>query len=351
MRDKRPLIFDLSHKELSNIFEEWGEPSYRVRQLWDGLYRNLWNNAEQFTVFPRPLRKKLGSYFAFESIFAEKESIADNKKTRKILFHTPLGNPIEAVLLQTLDRYTLCISSQSGCGMGCVFCATGQMGFIANLSSGQIIEQVLHFARLLNQDHKTLSNIVVMGMGEPFLNFENVIRALAQLNDPTGFNFGERRFTISTVGVVPVIRKFAALKRQINLAISLHAADDELRSELLPINRKYPLNTLLEACREYVHLTKRRLSFEWVMIKNVNDSVEQAYRLSKLLKGLLCHVNLIPLNPTEGYSGQAPAKQRIKEFKAILEQQNIPCTIRIPRGISIHAGCGQLAAFHQRQSH
>lgn len=348
--DKRHLIFDLSQVELSKILEDWGEPPYRVRQLWDGLYRNLWNHAEQFTVFPKPLRQKLGNFFTFESIFPEKDSIADHGQTRKILFHTNQGNPVETVLMQTLERNTLCISSQSGCGMGCVFCATGQMGFIANLSSGQIVEQVLHFTRLLKQENKTLSNIVVMGMGEPFHNFENVIRAIDQLNDPNGFNFGERRFTISTVGIVPMIRKFAALKRQINLAISLHAADDELRSELVPINRKYPLNTLLEACREYVNLTKRRLSFEWVMIKEVNDSIEQAYRLSKLLKGLLCHVNLIPLNPTDGYSGQTPPKQRIKEFKAILEQQNIPCTVRIPRGISIHAGCGQLAAFYQGQS-
>lgn len=341
------MIFDLSQEELSKILEDWGESSYRVRQLWDGLYRNLWNDAEQFTVFPKPLRQKLGNFFIFESILPEKDSVADDGRTRKILFHTNQGNPVETVLMQTLERNTLCISSQSGCGMGCVFCATGKMGFIANLSSGQIVEQVLHFARLLKQENKTLSNIVVMGMGEPFHNFENVIRAIDRLNNPNGFNFGERRFTVSTVGIVPMIRKFAAMKRQINLAISLHAADDELRSELLPINRKYPLNSLVEACREYVNLTKRRLSFEWVMIKDVNDSIEQAYRLSKLLKGLLCHVNLIPLNPTAGYSGKTPAKQRIKEFKAVLEQQNIPCTVRNPRGISIHAGCGQLAAFYQ----
>lgn len=348
--DQRPVIYDLSQAELSKILKDWGEPSYRARQLWYGLYRNLWNHAEQFTDFPKSLRQKLGSSFAFQSIFFEKESAADYSKTRKILFHTAQGNPFETVLIQSLARNTLCISSQSGCGMGCVFCATGQMGFKANLSSGQIIEQVLHFARLLKKENQTLSNIVVMGMGEPFHNFENVIRAIDQLNDPDGFNFSERRFTISTVGIVPMIRRFAALKHQINLAISLHAADDKLRSELVPINRKYPLNTLLEACREYVNLTKRRVSFEWVMIKGINDSVEQAYRLSKLLKGLLCHVNLIPLNPTDGYSGQTPAKQRIKEFKAILEQQNIPCTVRMPRGISIQAGCGQLAAFYQRQS-
>jgi len=348
--NERPLIYDLSREELGKVLEEWGEPTYRLRQLWEGLYHNLWHKADQFTVFPKPLRQKLDSYFIFESIFSEKESLADHGQTRKVLFHTLQGNPIETVLMQALDRNTLCISSQSGCGMGCVFCATGQMGFIANLTSGQIIEQVLHFARLLKKENKTLSNIVVMGMGEPFHNFENVIRAIDQLNDPNGFNLGERRFTISTVGIVPMIRKFAALKRQINLAISLHAADDELRSQLVPINRKYPLNTLLEACREYVNLTKRRLSFEWVMIKDINDSIQQAYRLTKLLKGLLCHVNLIPLNPTEGYTGQSPPKQRIKEFKAILEQNSIPCTVRLPRGISIHAGCGQLATFYQRQN-
>ncbi|PWH19474.1 MAG: 23S rRNA (adenine(2503)-C(2))-methyltransferase RlmN [Anaerolineae bacterium] len=350
MMDSRPLIFDRSPEELTQILQEWGEPPYRVKQLWWGLYRNLWNKADQFTVFPKALRQKLEEQFAFESLQAVRESWSDNGQTTKLLFHTLQGKPLETVLMRTLDRNTLCISSQSGCGMGCVFCATGQMGFMANLTSGQMIEQVLYFVRILKEENRTLSNIVVMGMGEPFHNFENVLAAIDRLNDPNGFNFGERRFTISTVGIVPFIRKFAHLKRQINLAVSLHAATDELRSELVPINRKYPLKTLLEACHEYVNTTRRRLSFEWVMIRDVNDSLEQASQLVKLLKGLLCHVNLIPLNPTDQYSGKAPPKHRIQAFKALLEQHQIPCTVRVPRGVSIKAGCGQLAALHQGQT-
>lgn len=346
--DERPLIFDLSKSELKQLLQEWGEPSYRVDQLWQGLYRHFWNCPDQFTNFPKTLRQKLNERFAFQSLYTERDAIADNGLTQKFLFQTPQGHPLETVLMRSPKRNTLCISSQSGCGMGCVFCATGQMGFYANLSGGQIVEQVLHFARLLRAEGNDISNIVIMGMGEPFHNFDQLMRAIDCLNDSTGFNFGERRITVSTVGIVPGIRKFAALKRQINLAISLHAADDELRSNLMPINRKYPLDLLLEACREYLNQTKRRISFEWVMIRDVNDSPEQAHRLAQRLKNLLCHVNLIPLNPTEGYSGKAPSKERIEEFKAILEQKHIPCTVRQPRGVTIHAGCGQLAAFHQK---
>lgn len=348
--DRPSLIFDYSKEQLGIILQEWGEPPYRLTQLWQGLYRNLWNSPEQFSPFPKALRQKLSEYFNFESIRVVNESIADRGLTQKVLFHTTQGNPIETVLMKSKDRHTLCISSQSGCGMGCVFCATGQMGFLANLTNGQIVEQVLHFARLLRLKNEGISNIVIMGMGEPFHNFDQTLQAIDKLNDPSGFNFGERRFTISTVGIVPMIRKFAKLRRQINLAISLHAADDDLRSSLLPINRRYPLDQLLEACHEYVEQTKRRISFEWVLIQGVNDSLEQAFRLVNLLKGLLCHVNLIPLNPTHGYPGKSPTKQKILEFKAILEKHHIPCTVRVPRGVSIHAGCGQLAAVFQKQS-
>ena len=240
-------------------------------------------------------------------------------------------------------RRTLCISTQAGCAMGCVFCATGQMGFRRHLSSGEIVEQVLYYARLLAEQGERVTNVVVMGMGEPFHNYQATLEAIDRLNHPQGFNLGERRFTISTVGLVPAVRRFTAEKRQINLAVSLHAADDELRSKLLPINRKYPLEEVFSACREYVELTHRRLTFEWALIQNVNDTHEQARLLTSRLGGLLCHVNIIPLNPTEKYSGTATTLQRARAFQAELERHHIPCTIRLRRGIDIQAGCGQLA--------
>jgi len=183
----------------------------------------------------------------------------------------------------------------------------------------------------------------VMGMGEPFHNYEATLAAIERLSHPEGYNLGARRFTISTVGLVPMIRRFTAEHRQINLAISLHAADDELRTSMLPANRKYPLEQVLQACREYVDHTHRRVTFEWALIREVNDTPEQAQKLSRLLKGLLCHVNVIPLNPTAQYAGQATTLERARKFQAVLEEHGIPCTIRLRRGIDIQAGCGQLA--------
>ena len=228
--------------------------------------------------------------------------------------------------------------------MGCVFCATGQMGFRRNLTSGEIIEQVLVYARQLKENGDKVSNVVLMGMGEPFHNYDATLNAIDRLNHPEGFNLGARRFTISAVGLVPQIRRFTQEQRQVNLAVSLHAADDELRSSMLPINRKYPLSELMEACREYVQHTHRRITFEWALIRDVNDSPEQAHHLATLAGGILCHVNLIPLNPTRRYSGQGTTRERASAFKAALESHGIPCTIRLRRGIDIQAGCGQLAA-------
>jgi len=246
-------------------------------------------------------------------------------------------------------RRTLCISTQAGCAMGCVFCATGQMGFKRQLTSGEIIEQVIFYARQLAMSQEQVTNIVVMGMGEPFHNYDATMSAIKRLNDPKGYNLGARRFTISTVGLVPGIRRFTSEHSQINLAISLHAADDVLRSKLLPINKKYPIQELISACLEYVQITHRRLSFEWALIQGVNDSEEQAQLLAKLLilfrigGSILCHVNVIPLNPTHKYSGQASTHERAHAFKDSLERSGIPCTIRLRRGIEIQAGCGQLA--------
>ncbi|RMF39895.1 MAG: 23S rRNA (adenine(2503)-C(2))-methyltransferase RlmN, partial [Anaerolineae bacterium] len=241
-------------------------------------------------------------------------------------------------------RRTLCISTQAGCGMGCTFCATGQMGFRRHLRRGEIVAQVLYYARQLAEVGEHVTNVVVMGMGEPFHNYDNTLTAIDRLNDAQGFNLGARRFTISTVGLVPMIRRFAQEKRQINLAVSLHAADDELRSSMLPINKKYPIAALMEACREYVEQTHRRITFEWALIHEVNDTPEQAARLAGLLKGMLAHVNVIPLNPTTGYQGRATTRERAYAFQQALEARGIPCTIRLRRGIDIQAGCGQLAS-------
>jgi 23S rRNA (adenine2503-C2)-methyltransferase len=227
--------------------------------------------------------------------------------------------------------------------MGCVFCATGQMGFKRHLSSGEIVAQVMYYARMLKPENQVVTNVVLMGMGEPFHNYDNTMAAIDRLNDPQGYNFGARRFTISTVGLVPMIRRFADEKRQVNLAISLHAADDESRLSMLPINRKYKIDDVLEACRYYVSQTGRRVTFEWALINGVNDTPEVAKKLAARLKGLLCHVNAIPLNPTAGYEGRATDRQRAVLFKEALEQAGIPCTIRMKRGIDIQAGCGQLA--------
>ncbi len=221
-----------------------------------------------------------------------------DQNTVKTLFRLEDHKAIEAVLMHYNKRNTLCISSQAGCGMGCVFCATGQMGLKRNLTSGEIVEQVLYYARHLREQGEVVTNVVVMGMGEPFHNYDATIQALDRLNDNGGFNLGARRFTISTVGLVPAIRRFAAERHQYNLAVSLHAAEDELRSSLLPINKKYPLSELLDACRDYVDQTRRRITFEWALIQDVNDSPDQARILASRVKGLLCHVNVIPLNPT-----------------------------------------------------
>jgi 23S rRNA (adenine2503-C2)-methyltransferase len=218
------------------------------------------------------------------------------------------------------------------------------MGFKRHLTSGEIVEQVLFFARKLKATGDRVTNIVLMGMGEPLHNYDASMKAIDRLNDPLGYNFGERRFTISTVGLIPKIKQFAEERRQINLAISLHAASDELRSSMLPINRKYPVDQLIQASRDYVEKTGRRITFEWALIHDVNDTEENARELARLLKGLLCHVNVIPLNPTEKYSGRATTRQRAIAFCKVLEKAGIPCSIRIRRGIDIQAGCGQLAA-------
>lgn len=339
-----PLIYDFDRPDLLALLKDWGEPDYRVRQLWQGLYGRFWRSPDEFVNLPAALRARLGQEVRFEALQPLKALTSSDGQTVKTLFRLHDGHAIEAVLMRYERRQTLCISTQAGCAMGCVFCATGQMGFKRHLSAGEIIAQVLYYARLLQAEKKNVTNIVLMGMGEPFHNYDNTMKAIDRLNDSDGYKFGARRFTISTVGLVPLIRRFASEKRQVNLAVSLHAADDILRSSMMPINKTYPVDEVLAACRDYVRQTGRRITFEWALIHNVNDTPEQARLLAKKLKGLLCHVNAIPLNPTTGYAGQPTSRARAAEFKTLLEQAGIPCTIRMRRGIDIQAGCGQLAS-------
>lgn len=346
MPENLPLIFDLDFENLQQILASWNEPVFRAKQIWQGLYRQLWPSPDCFSNLPAALRAKLSQEFRFSSLTPAHVARSSDGETVKTLFTLPDQRAIEAVLMRYESRRTLCISTQAGCAMGCVFCATGQMGFKRHLTSGEIVEQVIHYARELKAQGEAVTNIVIMGMGEPFHNYEATLAAIDRLNHPEGLNLGARRFTISTVGLIPMIQRFAAENRQVNLAISLHAADDETRSALLPINRKYPIADLLAACRDYVAQTGRRITFEWALIYESNDTPEQAQKLAALLKGLLCHVNVIPLNPTGKFSGRATTQDRAKAFCAILEQNGIPATIRIRRGIDIQAGCGQLATQH-----
>ncbi|NOY98381.1 MAG: 23S rRNA (adenine(2503)-C(2))-methyltransferase RlmN [Chloroflexi bacterium] len=344
-----PLIYDFDFPELAARVKSWGEPGYRGVQVWEGLYRNLWLAPEEFSNLPKALRGKMGGLLAFEALRPVARHESRDGETQKTLFELRDGLRIETVLMRyparegRQARRTLCISTQVGCAMGCTFCATGQMGFKRHLSSGEIVAQVLYYARQLADEGEKLTNVVVMGMGEPFHNYEATMAAIDRLNNPQGFAFGARRFTVSTVGLIPLIRRFADEKRQVNLAVSLHAAQDELRASMLPINEKYPIAELLEACRYYVGKTHRRITFEWALIEGVNDTPEQAHILARKVKGLLCHVNAIPLNPTQGFAERGASRQRAKVFKETLEQAGVPCTIRMRRGVDIQAGCGQLA--------
>jgi 23S rRNA (adenine2503-C2)-methyltransferase len=337
------LIYDLDLPQIAQLLHSWNEPEYRAQQVWQGLYQQLYNSPTQYSNLPKPLREKLAQEFDYAGIEAVRYVETKDGLTRKTLFRLPDGNLIEAVLMRYESRRTLCISSQAGCAMGCVFCATGQMGFKRNLSSGEIVAQVLYYARLLRAEGLAVTNVVVMGMGEPFHNYDQTMQAIDRLNHGEGFNFGARRITISTVGLVPMIRRFADEKRQVNLAVSLHTVDDALRLSMMPVNRKYRVDELLDACRYYVAQTGRRITFEWALIYEVNDTPEQARKLALKLGDLLCHVNAIPLNPTKGYNGQASTHERAETFKETLEQAGIRCTIRLRRGIDIQAGCGQLA--------
>ena len=274
-----------------------------------------------------------------------KETVSADGFTRKYLLKLEDESKVEAVQMGFPGRYTACLSSQVGCAMGCVFCATGQMGFSRNLKVGEMVAQAHHIEReLRSRSGETLRNIVMMGMGELLHNFDAVAEALDILTDTRGLNIGPSRVSISTVGHVPGIRKLARHPKRYSLAVSLHGVNDEERNKLVPINKRWPLEELLEACREYSSIKHARVFFAWTLIRGVNDSNLHAQELAKLLKGMDAHVNLIPLNPTNGFEGQMPLESRIRAFQEIIQKSGLPSTVRQRRGIDVAAGCGQLSS-------
>lgn len=345
--DHRVDLYSLDAAGLEALLAGWGEPAFRARQIHDWLYVQRAPDFEAMRNVPKALRERLKAEtrMGVLELAAEQES-ADG--TIKRVYRLDDGQLIEAVLMEYDDeRRTACISTQAGCAMGCVFCATGQMGFARHLTANEIFEQAIYFARELAARGERLSNVVFMGMGEPFHNYDASMEAVRRLM--RDLELGARHITVSTVGLVPMIRRYADEGLQVKLAISLHAATDEERGALLPVNRRYPLRELIGACHEYVHKTGRRISFEWTLIEGQNDTPEQAHALGKLLRGLKCHVNAIPLNPTPGFGGGPSASKRAEAFRQVLESYGVSMTVRVRRGIDINAGCGQLKAEVQRR--
>lgn len=426
-----PILTNMTVVELEELLRTWGQPAFRAKQIYRQLYVNFIDDPMAMTDLPLPLRTRLRDEARVGSLELTAVQVADAGLTRKALFRLPDGAVIETVLMVYPDRATVCVSTQAGCAMGCVFCATGKLGLLRNLTPGEIVEQALWASRELRRlgggsrepgvgsresgdvpplsrareretggeghsgapitddlrgaggegqgahpnavsdpadqwwssdaraagrppaTYQRITNLVFMGMGEPFANYDRWWAAVERLHDPQGFNLGARNMTVSTVGLPHGIRRLADERLPINLAISLHAPDDALRSALMPVNDRYPIAELIAATREYTAATRRRVSFEYVLLQGRNDHPHQAIALARLLRGqgattgraepLLCHVNLIPWNPIPGMPLGRSDLQRVEAFRQILIDYNVPCTVRIERGVAIAAACGQLA--------
>lgn len=349
--EKRPLL-DLSQEELRAAVTALGQPAYRARQVWEWVYKRFAVSFEEMTNLPRSLREQLDAAWVISPLEPVTRQVSQDRDTQKMLFRLADGQTVETVLMLYDRRRTLCISSQAGCAMGCTFCATAQGGLARNLTPGEIVAQVLHFARYLaNADAEpqmdverptAVTNIVLMGMGEPMHNYRNVWTALRRLTDGDSFGLGARHITLSTVGLIPMIDRMAEEGLQIALAVSLHAPNDDLRTSLVPINSRYPVDDLLAAVQRYIDRTNRRVTFEYALMRGINDSPELAAELAEKLSPLLCHVNVIPLNPIPDSPFQPTSDADTERFVEILRSRGVPATVRLRRGIEINAGCGQL---------
>ncbi len=350
----------MSLEELAAFATTLGEPAYRARQLASWLYRQGVTTFAEMTDLPVAFRATLAERAHLMSLAPVTVVRADDGATQKVLFQLADGATIETVFMRYEDgRRSVCVSTQVGCGMGCTFCATGLAGLTRNLTSGEIVDQVIQVSRLTGE---RVTNVVFMGMGEPLANYDATLQALRLLNAPYGLGIGMRHLTLSTVGLAPQIRRLGREKLQMTLAVSLHAPTDDLRDALVPINRRWPLADLLDACCEYVRDTGRRISFEYVLLAGVNDSPSQGAQLGDLLVDRLampmlnssarapvaasCHVNLIPWNPVFGVQYRRPDPARVRAFRTALDQRGVPVTVRLERGVEIDAACGQLYRTH-----
>jgi 23S rRNA (adenine2503-C2)-methyltransferase len=328
---------------IERTIAELGAPAYRARQVYEALTRGLAVDFREMSTLPRTLRAALAERLEPVSLVAiETLSSPGRHATTKTLFATADGHGVEAVLMRYPRRATVCVSSQVGCAVGCPFCSSGRLGLERQLSAEEMVDQVLHFARVLRDEGRRVTNVVFMGMGEPLLNADQTLRACRLLNDPRGFALAARSLSVSTAGVVPGIKRLAREAPQVNLAISLHAATDELRDRLVPLNRRYPLDELFAACDHYVRRTRRKLLFEWVMLAGVNDGEEQVRALAARLRRPLYHLNLIRYNATEAPFA-APAPAQVEALRRRLEARGVRCTLRRSPGDPIAAACGQLA--------
>lgn len=341
--DRKPSIHGLSRTEIAAFCQEIQQPTYRANQIWHWLYIQNVSDWAQMKNVPGTLRTSLADRFSLNSA-VEIKTEGEPGGTRKILVGLSDGERVEEVLIPADDRRTVCISSQAGCRFRCAFCASGQAGFRRHLEPGEIVGQVLLAWRGFTEKP---TNVVVMGIGEPFDNYDAVLKAVRIINDQEGICIGARRITISTAGVIPGIERLADEGLQVELSVSLHAPNDKLRSELMPINRTYPLPRLLPACEAYFKKTKRIITFEYTLIQGVNDQPQHAKELARLLSPLPCRVNFILLSPVPEYVG-APSSESVAEsFIRVLEKAGINSTLRASKGTSVHAACGQLRSTHE----
>ncbi len=341
-----PTRYGIDRSGLADLLAD--QPRYRVDQIWEGWYRQL-RRSDELTNLPKALRARLDDELP-TSLDLVARSVSDDGDTTKFLWRLHDGATVETVLMLYPDRATVCISTQAGCAMACGFCATGQAGFERHLTVGEVVEQVIAAARVAADatTPRRVSNIVFMGMGEPLANYSATWGAVERLHADVGIS--ARHLTVSTVGIIPGIRRLATEALPINLAVSLHAANDRLRDELVPINKRYPLDALAEACAEYLAVKNRRLSFEWAMIAGVNDRDADADELAAYARSLRAHINLIPLNPTPGYPTVGSSGERVRQFRDRLTDAGANATIRANRGTEIDAACGQLSTLHGQQA-